>query len=64
VVFRYPEDSPWYEHFTGSVLRHWADDIYGKSVASGEPKGIVILSLSRIALGTERALVASDKEEE
>ena len=46
VVFRFPEDSPWYEHFTGSVLRHWEEAVYGKSVSSGDPKGIVVISLA------------------
>jgi hypothetical protein len=47
VVIRYPENSPWYEHLTGSVLDHWQHEVYGKSVASGEPKGIVVVSLTK-----------------
>ncbi len=23
VVYRFPKESPWYEHFTGNVLAHW-----------------------------------------
>jgi hypothetical protein len=65
VVFRFPKESPWYEHFTGSILRHWEYDVYGKSVSSGEPKGIVVVSINNPVLSEAgEAKDTSNRKEE
>lgn len=64
-VFRFPQDSPWYEHFTGSVLRHWEENVYGKSVSTGILKGIAVILLTkpkRVETATEAVLGASNRE--
>lgn len=46
LVFRLPSELEWYDHHCGSILRHY-EHIYGRSVVAGEPKGIVVLSVTK-----------------
>jgi hypothetical protein len=44
VVLVYPLGSPWYP-LTVSTLQHWDQNVYGFSVTTREPKGIVVVKL-------------------
>jgi hypothetical protein len=47
VVLLYPPDSPLYG-LTLNAKKHWEENVYGFSVASGEPKGIAVVKLERL----------------
>ncbi len=49
VVLLFAPDSPWYE-LNSRNKKHWEENVYGFSVASREPKGIVI-----VKIGTPRS---------
>ena len=44
VVLLYPEDSPFYQ-ITVNTKHHWSENVYGYSVTTKEPKGIVVLEI-------------------
>lgn len=46
VVLVYPPDSPLYP-LTVNTKRHWQENVYGYSVATREPKGIVVVTLEK-----------------
>jgi hypothetical protein len=46
-VLAYPPNSLWYESSTVAVKKHWEEKVYGFSVATREPKGIVVIKVER-----------------
>ncbi|HEY5381139.1 MAG TPA: hypothetical protein VIJ65_02730 [Acidobacteriaceae bacterium] len=47
VVLEFPEDSPFYE-LAEQTKAHFREAVYGQSVVTKEPKGIVVLSIPEI----------------
>lgn len=45
VVLLYPSSSPWHS-LNESNKKHWQENVYGFSVATKEPKGIVVVSIA------------------
>lgn len=50
VVLVYPADSPLHQ-ITINTRKHWEENVYGFSVATHDPKGIVVVGLALPALG-------------
>lgn len=47
VVLLYPPGHPWYESLTVAVKKHWEEKVYGFSVTTKEPKGIVVIKIKK-----------------
>jgi hypothetical protein len=52
VVLVYPPDSPLYP-LTVNTKRHWEENVYGYSVATREPKGIVVVTMEQTKVSEE-----------